>query len=61
MNISLASGGSWASFMLDIKNYIPSIRAVKTGPRKPPIEVGNVKSGFLQKFIQFSHSFIHVS
>jgi hypothetical protein len=34
---------------------------VLIGPRKPPIEVGNVKSGFLQKFIHFSRSFIHVS
>jgi hypothetical protein len=37
------------------------MKAIQTGPRKLPIEVGNVKSEFLQKFIHFSRSFIHVS
>jgi hypothetical protein len=31
---------------------------VQTGPWKPPIEVGNVKSKSLPKFIYFSSSFI---
>jgi hypothetical protein len=38
-----------------------SRRLAIRGPRKPPIEVGNVKSRFLEKFIHFSSSFIHVS
>jgi hypothetical protein len=34
---------------------------VAPGPQKPFIEVGNVKSRFLEKSLHFSSSFIHIS